>query len=115
MRRVLMVGYWYPPAVGAAARRTAGFARYLPEYGWEPLVVTSGRAAQDDPANVLRVADVGSAAMARFPDYVWPESPRGSGGLVRGLLRGLVFPDRFFVWRRRARRAARRWLSGAGG
>src|SRR3954467_15390976 len=102
MRRVLMVGYWYPPAPGAAAQRMEGFARYLPEYGWVPTVVTSGAANPDDASTLLRVPDIGITGTARFPDYVWPQSPRAS----RSLLRGMIFPDRFFLWRRRARRAA---------
>ncbi|HYE99513.1 MAG TPA: glycosyltransferase [Planctomycetota bacterium] len=38
-RRVLLVAYHYPPAGGIAAQRPAKFARYLPDFGWEPLVV----------------------------------------------------------------------------
>ena len=38
-RRVLMVAFHFPPSGAVAAQRAHKFARYLPEFGWEPLVV----------------------------------------------------------------------------
>lgn len=102
MKSVLMVSYWYPPTIGAAARRVAGFARYLPEHGWRPTVLTSGAPTDADGDGVIRVADFGPAPTATFPDYVWPQRPRR----YRSLLRGWIFPDRFCLWRWRAFRAA---------
>ncbi len=40
MRRVGLVAYWYPPRQAAGALRAAALARYLPAFGWEPVVVT---------------------------------------------------------------------------
>ena len=40
MKRVLMITYYWPPAGGPGAQRVVKFARYLPEFGWEPIVVT---------------------------------------------------------------------------
>lgn len=40
MRRVGLVTYWYPPQQAAGALRAAALARYLPAFGWEPVVVT---------------------------------------------------------------------------
>lgn len=42
-RRVLMVCYHFPPAGGIASLRALRFARHLPEYGWEPVVLTPSR------------------------------------------------------------------------
>ena len=39
-RRVLMIAHHFPPAGGSGANRALAFARYLPEYGWEPIVIT---------------------------------------------------------------------------
>ena len=120
VNRALLVGYWYSPAVGAAARRMLGFARYLPEFGWRTSVLTATASsdpaeagdAADVDADILRVPDVGRAAGEVFVDYEWPpEPPAGkSAGLRRitRLPRGWLFPDRFLLWRRRARRAAER-------
>ena len=40
-RRVLMVAFHFPPARASGVQRTLGFCRHLPEFGWEPLVLTA--------------------------------------------------------------------------
>src|SRR6266487_2749394 len=46
MKKVLVVAYHYPPSPAVGANRPAKFVRYLPEFGWHPLVLTI--AAQTD-------------------------------------------------------------------
>jgi glycosyltransferase involved in cell wall biosynthesis len=42
MKRLLMVAFHFPPFVGSSGiQRTIGFARHLPEYGWEPIVLSA--------------------------------------------------------------------------
>ncbi len=40
MRRVLLIAYYFPPMGLSGVQRVAKFARYLPDYGWEPIVLT---------------------------------------------------------------------------
>ena len=40
MRRVLLLGLYYPPANFMAGRRLEGWARHLSSFGYEPLVLT---------------------------------------------------------------------------
>ena len=40
MRKVLVISYYFPPAGGPGVQRVLKFVKYLPEYGWEPLVLT---------------------------------------------------------------------------
>ena len=40
MRRVLLITYYYPPRQTIGALRPGGLAKYLPEYGWETIVLT---------------------------------------------------------------------------
>lgn len=41
MKRVLMIAYHFPPIHGSSGvQRTLRFARYLPEFGWEPIILT---------------------------------------------------------------------------
>ena len=41
MKRVLLIAYHYPPVhVSSGIQRTLKFSQYLPEFGWEPLVLT---------------------------------------------------------------------------
>ncbi len=60
MRRVLMVSSHYPPSGAVAAQRPHKFARYLPESGWEPVLV----ARRPDPR---QPAD---------PSFTGPPAPR---------------------------------------
>ena len=39
-KRVLMLAYYYPPFAGVASQRTSKFGKFLPEYGWGPIVFT---------------------------------------------------------------------------
>ena len=42
MKRILMVAFHFPPLAGSSGiQRTLRFAKYLPEFGWEPLVLTA--------------------------------------------------------------------------
>ncbi|GIV49629.1 MAG: glycosyl transferase family 1 [Candidatus Kapaibacterium sp.] len=40
MRRVLVVAYYFPPSGGPGVQRVLKMVRYLPEFGWEPVVLT---------------------------------------------------------------------------
>ncbi len=40
MKNVLFLSYYFPPMGMGGVQRAAKFCKYLPEFGWEPLVVT---------------------------------------------------------------------------
>jgi glycosyltransferase involved in cell wall biosynthesis len=40
MRRVLLLAYYYPPRPSIGGLRPRGLAKYLPDYGWEAIVLT---------------------------------------------------------------------------
>jgi glycosyltransferase involved in cell wall biosynthesis len=40
MKRALVVAYFFPPIGGGGVQRTVKFARYLPDFGYEPVIVT---------------------------------------------------------------------------
>jgi glycosyltransferase involved in cell wall biosynthesis len=39
-KKVLMLAYFFPPLGGGGVQRTSKFAKYLPDSGWTPVVVT---------------------------------------------------------------------------
>ena len=39
-RHLLMIAYYFPPLGGGGTLRTLKFVRYLPEFGWRPIVLT---------------------------------------------------------------------------
>ncbi|MFI5211876.1 MAG: glycosyl transferase family 1, partial [Ignavibacteria bacterium] len=40
MKKVLIISYYFPPMGMGGVQRTAKFAKYLHEYGWQPYVLT---------------------------------------------------------------------------
>ncbi len=40
MKKVLIITYYWPPAGGAGVQRALKFVKYLPQFGWEPIVLT---------------------------------------------------------------------------
>lgn len=40
MKKVLIISYFFPPCNLTASQRSMGWARYLREQGWDPIVVT---------------------------------------------------------------------------
>jgi glycosyltransferase involved in cell wall biosynthesis len=40
MDKVLIVTYYWPPSGGAGVQRWLKFSKYLPEFGWEPFILT---------------------------------------------------------------------------
>ncbi|HOY30927.1 MAG TPA: glycosyltransferase family 4 protein [Bacteroidales bacterium] len=41
MKKVLFITYYWPPAGGAPINRILKFYQYLPEFGWEPVILTT--------------------------------------------------------------------------
>jgi len=40
MKRLLMISYYFPPLQDVGSLRALGFSTYLPNFGWEPFVVS---------------------------------------------------------------------------
>lgn len=40
MKKVLVITYYWPPSGGAGVQRWLKFSKYLPEYGWQPVIYT---------------------------------------------------------------------------
>lgn len=59
-KRVLIITYDFPPVSGSGVQRPTKFAKYLSEYGWEPVVLTTqkGRVVARDPDATLEVQNV---------------------------------------------------------
>ncbi|MCS6991981.1 MAG: hypothetical protein NZL95_09000, partial [Chitinophagales bacterium] len=44
MKRVIVLSYYWPPCGGAGVQRWLKMCKYLPEFGWEPVVYTASNA-----------------------------------------------------------------------
>ncbi len=49
MKKVLIIAYYWPPAGGGGVQRWLKFVKYLPEYGWEPVVYAPDPKEADYP------------------------------------------------------------------
>jgi hypothetical protein len=103
-RTVLLIAFQFPPFAGSSAvQRTLRFAKYLPNYGWTPVVLTAKPQAYessgDSPGNEIPQGLIIHRAFgfdaARHLSLF---------GRYPGLL---AIPDRWATWRPFAVRAAR--------
>lgn len=76
--RVLVITYYFPPLGGVGVQRTLKYVKYLPQSGWQPIVVTPARPAYtvrdatllDEVPSILQVERTGSFEPARLPNAV---------------------------------------------
>ena len=40
MKNILVVTYYWPPSGGPGVQRVLKFCKYLPEFGWRPIILT---------------------------------------------------------------------------
>jgi glycosyltransferase involved in cell wall biosynthesis len=40
MKKVLIISYYWPPSGGPGVQRVLKFVKYLPEFGWHPIILT---------------------------------------------------------------------------
>lgn len=110
-RRVLMLAYFFPPLGGAGVQRTLKHVKYLPEQGWEPVVVTTdslaypvtdGTLAAEIPAGtrVIRAHELKAASLAA-------RLLAGVPVLASTAAAAVSWPDAMNGWVTAAARAAR--------
>ncbi|QDU36094.1 putative glycosyl transferase [Maioricimonas rarisocia] len=131
---ILFITPNFPPVVSAGVHRTVRFVRYLPEYGWQPVVLAFDPGTTSDTASALDIpADLAVHRVARKGQAPRPASqPKGtrsaaaaSSELVRkpnGVLRTLKdvarntldllteTPDKHVDWNAPALSEARRMV-----
>jgi glycosyltransferase involved in cell wall biosynthesis len=91
-----MVAFHYPPSGAVAAQRPHKFARYLPESGWEPLIVARrpdprqpfDPSFEGPPAPRCRLSPLEPARFLGVLPPAWADSLR----------RGLFVPDEDIGW-----------------
>lgn len=96
MKRILMIAYHFPPLAGSSGiQRTLRFMRYLPEFGWEPLVLTAHPRAYEHTSSDQLVDIPESLVVARAPAFDAARHLAIAGRYPRFLAR----PDRWANWR----------------
>ncbi len=118
-RNVLIIAYYFPPMGLSGVQRTLKFAKYLPQFGWLPTVLTvtpTGYYAQDytmldeihDPAiEVARVGSLDPNRLFRKKGVVRLPSERRRK-ILTYLSDTFFIPDNKIGWKRKALRTARK-------
>jgi glycosyltransferase involved in cell wall biosynthesis len=102
VRRILFLAYHFPPIGGAGVQRNAKFARYLPSFGYESILVTGPGRASDrwTPADQTMAAEVTTGTeVHRVPGH----EPAESTGWRHRSERWLRLESRWSRW----------WIDGA--
>ena len=95
VKRVLMVAFHFPPMnVSSGIQRTLRFAQYLPEFNWEPVVLT---------AHPRAYSGVSPASLAEVPPHLQVRRAFALDSTRHLSLRGaypqwLALPDRWWTW-----------------
>lgn len=133
MRRVLFVLYYFPPSGGPGVQRGLKFIRYLPEFGWQPIVLTVRESAQFQVRDESLMREIPAGLIVRrtrCPEFYWlyrgltgqsrgsslditslDSRPRGPLQRLLRELRGAIFiPDGRMAWKPFAIRAGMRLI-----
>jgi glycosyltransferase involved in cell wall biosynthesis len=94
MKKVLMVVFHYPPwSGGSAVHRTLKFTKYLPDFGWQPIVLApSPSAYPENGSSACAIPDGVEVTRAFALDTARHLTFRGS------YLRWMSLPDRWISW-----------------
>lgn len=94
-KRVLIIAYHFPPLQGSSGiQRTLNFAKYLPEYGWEPLVLTAHPRAYPKVSDDL-LADIPENVKV-YPSFAVDTAKHLS--LAGRYSKYMALPDRWIGW-----------------
>jgi len=137
MPNVLCIAYLFPPRAGVGVQRITKFVRYLPDFGWNPVVLTPDKPAGSFPVDEGYADEIpDSVSVHTAPSYEPYHFYRALGGKkrqdsadFRGVLEGgrrlglagrlysafqaaFLVPDPKIGWFRPAMKKAEEILSG---
>lgn len=104
MRRLLVLSYYFPPFGMSGVQRTLKFVKYLPEFGWQPVVLTvAARGSYGYDPGLME--EVSRAEIHRTfsldPLFLSPKGQRPIAAARRGwvaLANRLFLPDNKLGW-----------------
>jgi len=96
MKRILMIAYHFPPLAGSSGiQRTLRFAQQLPDFGWEPIVLTA------HPRAYERVSDdlLGEVPANLVVHRAFALDTARHLSIAGRYLGSMSRPDRWMTWR----------------
>ena len=106
LKKVLVITYYWPPSGGGGVQRWLKFIKYLPDFGWEPIVFTPENPDFSLQDNTLQKDVSPDLEVIRFPIWepfgVYKKLFKSSGKTVKqGIViekSKLTFGDRISIW-----------------
>jgi glycosyltransferase involved in cell wall biosynthesis len=121
MKNVLMIAYSFPPLGGSGVQRIVKYAKYLPAFGWEPIILTvdekresqeiTDTSLQDELPKGLKIYRsryLGFSDLLHFPNKNRKVNSKNSGNSVsvlenlvykfKDIARSLIIPDGKVGW-----------------
>jgi glycosyltransferase involved in cell wall biosynthesis len=96
MKKVLMVAYHFPPLAGSSGiQRTLRFVQQLPEFGWEPIVLTAHPRAYQRVSDDL-MADIPAGTVVKRAFALDTSRHLSLYGRYPAFL---ALPDRWMTWK----------------
>lgn len=102
MKKVLMVAHQFPPVGGSGVQRSAKFAKYLPLYGWEPVVLTrdKGKMVLRDESLLKELPE--DMEIIRTPAYDLTVLPWVFSKVGKFIAWKILIPDGEVLWMKKA-------------
>lgn len=107
-RNVLVVSYYFPPMGLSGVQRTLKFVKYLPDFGWNPIVLTTypksyyafddelRQEIDEDKVKVYRAGVEGKPKLKRFPSNYFFQN------VARYIASFFLQPDTKIYWKKKA-------------
>ena len=54
MKKILIITYYWPPSGGPGVQRWLKFSKYLPEFGYDPIIITVDPEKAEYPIKTTR-------------------------------------------------------------
>jgi len=108
MKKLLMIANQYPPMGGSGVQRSSKFAKYLPEYGIEPIVLT--QAMDQGLTDKSLLLDIGEHVIVRTKAYDCTQWSGPFSLLGKVIGKFLMVPDSAYLWHKKAFRKAKRLI-----
>lgn len=106
-KKVMMIAYQFPPMGGAGVQRSSKFAKYLPQFGWKPVVLTVHPTGLKDQTLSKELEDLEIIRTKPYDPTAWP-GPFGLFGKV--LTRKIFIPDGEWIWYRLNRKKVLKYV-----
>lgn len=128
-KKILIIVYYWPPSGGAGVQRWLKFVKYLPQFDWEPTVVTTKKGDYPviDESLLLEVPEKVRVVQTKTPSFLKLFNKTSDDSLPYGSLeygendsfikkiaiwfrRNIIVPDARKLWNKYAYRSAKKLI-----